>query len=77
MRGYKFSYDNCNRLTNSIYAEREDMSYHLNRYNEEIVTYNANGAIKKIRRRGRKDDGIYGKSMTLQSIFMVINLCLL
>lgn len=46
MRGYKFSYDNCNRLTNSIYAEREDMSYHLNRYNEEIVTYNANGAIK-------------------------------
>lgn len=61
MRGYKFSYDNCNRLTNSIYAEREDMSYHLNRYNEEIVTYNANGAIKKIRRRGRKDDGIYGK----------------
>lgn len=47
MRGYKFSYDNCNRLTNSIYAEREDMSYHLNRYNEEIVTYNANGAIKK------------------------------
>lgn len=61
MRGYKFSYDNCNRLTNSIYEEREDMSYHLNRYNEEIVTYNANGAIKKIRRRGRKDDGIYGK----------------
>lgn len=60
-RGYKFSYDSYNRLTNSTYAEREDMSYHLNRYNEEIAAYSANGTIKKLRRRGHKDDGEYGK----------------
>ena len=62
MRGYKFSYDNSNRLTKSVYAEREDMSYHLNRYNEEIAAYTANGAVRKLRRRGRKDDGEYGKT---------------
>lgn len=61
MRGYKYSYDIYNRLNSAIYAEREDMSYHLNRYNEIVSNYTANGTIKKLQRRGRKDDGEYGK----------------
>lgn len=60
MRGYKFSYDGLNRLLSARYGEREDMSNHLNRYNEDFV-YNANGCIRKLQRRGKKDDGEYGK----------------
>ena len=61
LRGYKFSYDKLNRLTSAQYAEREDMSLHQNRYNEDGLVYNENGGIKKLQRHGRKDDGEYGK----------------
>ena len=61
LRGYKFSYDKLDRLVSAQYAERDDMSHHLNRYNEEGLVYNENGGIKKLQRHGRKDNGEYGK----------------
>lgn len=61
VRGYKFSYDKNNRLIAAKYGEREDLSNHLNRYNEESIWYKYNGGIEKLQRRGRKDDGEYGK----------------
>ena len=32
-----------------------------NRYNEKVVEYTSNGAMKRFQRRGLKDDGEYGK----------------
>ena len=60
MRGYKFEYDACNRLKSATYGEREDMSNAVNRYNELVESYNENGIVERIRRRGLKDDGKYG-----------------
>lgn len=60
-RGYKFTYDGLDRLTEAVYGERDDMSNLKNRYNEKVVQYTCNGAIKRFQRRGLKDDGIHGK----------------
>ena len=66
MRGYKFSYDGLNRLTTAVYGEREDMSNHPNRYDEYVLEYTANGAIKHMQRWGKKNDGVYGKIDNLE-----------
>ena len=60
-RGYKFTYDGLDRLTEAVYGEGESLSDKRNRYNEKVVEYTANGAIRRFQRRGLKDDGEYGK----------------
>ena len=60
MRGYTFTYDGANRLTDALYGERESLYNHKNRYNE-VVRYDANGNITHLERRGKKQDGEYGK----------------
>ena len=60
-RGYKFTYDTQNRLTKGIYGERDGLNNHKNDFNEEILEYYRSGAIKRLQRRGRKNDGVYGK----------------
>ena len=60
-RGYKFEYDGQDRLKDAVYGERENLSDKVNRYNEKVIEYTANGTIKRFQRRGLKDDGEYGK----------------
>ena len=59
-RGYKFTYDALNRLTEAVYGEN-DFSDNLNDYNEKVVEYSLNGMMKRFQRRGKKSDGEYGK----------------
>lgn len=59
-RGYKFSYDGLNRLSEAVYGSA-NFSEHDNRYNEKVVEYSANSMIKRFQRRGLKSDGVYGK----------------
>lgn len=61
VRGYKFYYDQLDRLKEAVYGEREDLTNKENRYNEKVIEYNANGMIKHFQRRGLKDNGEYGK----------------
>ncbi len=60
LRGYKFTYDKLNRLTNSEYGEGISLSTNQGRYNEFIQGYTANGAITKILRNGLMQNGSYG-----------------
>ena len=61
IRGYKFEYDGLDRLKEAVYGETPSLSDKQNRYNEKVIEYTANGAMKRFQRRGRKDDGEYGK----------------
>ena len=58
-RGYKFYYDNLNRLSNAIYGEGSSLTDAANRYNES-VTYDLNSNITSLERHGKKQDGNYG-----------------
>ena len=60
IRGYKFVYDNANRLTDALYGERAKLDNKVNRYNE-VLEYDENGNITNLQRRGLKQDGEYGK----------------
>lgn len=60
-RGYKFAYDALNRLTEGIYGERDGLNNHQNYFNEQILEYYKSGAVKRLQRRGRKNDGYSGK----------------
>ena len=60
IRGYKFVYDNANRLTDALYGERASLDNKVNRYNE-VLEYDENGNITSLQRRGLKQDGQYGK----------------
>lgn len=60
LRGYKFTYDDLDRLTLAEYGEREGLGDKQNRYDERME-YDLNGNIKRLQRRGLKQDGIYGK----------------
>ena len=61
VRGYKFEYDGLDRLKEAVYGETPSLSDKQNRYNEKVMEYTANGAMKRFQRRGRKDNGEYGK----------------
>lgn len=58
-RGYKFTYDNLNRMTNATYGERDNLSDNADHYNETLE-YDINGNIMRLQRRGLKQDGQYG-----------------
>ena len=60
-RGYKFEYDSLDRLKEAIYGEGNSLDDKQNRYNEKVIEYTANGAMKHFQRRGKKDNGEYGK----------------
>lgn len=60
VRGYKFVYDGANRLTSAVYGERTSLDNSVNRY-DEALEYDENGNIKRLQRRGLKQDGKYGK----------------
>ena len=59
-RGYKFTYDGANRLTQAIYGEQDNLGTNTNRYSEKVTEYDKNGNIKKLERRGKMQNGSYG-----------------
>ena len=58
-RGYTYQYDNANRLQNGYYGEGSGLADCKNRYNE-LMTYDQNGNITRIRRYGKTQSGSYG-----------------
>lgn len=58
VRGYKYVYDDANRLTQGLYGEGESLTS-SNKYNES-VEYDAAGNIKTILRYGKVSSGSYG-----------------
>lgn len=58
-RGYKYTYDNINRLQSGIYGENDDLTANPNRYDELIGGYDSNGNITSLKRRGLKNDKVY------------------
>ena len=60
LRGYDFAYDGLNRLEVSTYSEGAGMSQNKNRYSENILSYSANGSIKRLHRYGKKNNGTFG-----------------
>ena len=56
-----FSYDALGRLESAVYGENEGLITNPNRYNETVLEYTENGAIKRFQRRGLKQNNVYGK----------------
>ena len=59
-RGYKFTYDNANRMSRAAYGECESLDNRTGRY-DEMLEYNDNGNITHVWRWGKKQNGKYGK----------------
>jgi RHS repeat-associated protein len=59
-RGYRFSYDSANRLSSTLYGEREALDNKTGRY-DEVLVYDANGNVRHLERRGLKQNGVFGK----------------
>lgn len=59
-RGYRYTYDRFNRLTNSEYGEGYFLQKNLNRFNEQL-SYDANSNITSLVRNGFKQDNTYGE----------------
>ena len=61
LRGYMYYYDALGRLESAVYGENEGLTTNPNRYNETVLEYTENGAIKRFQRRGLKQNNVYGK----------------
>ena len=59
LRGYKFTYDNLNRLTEANYGEGETLTSNTGRFTEKVTNYDKHGNIKGIKRYGKTSSG-YG-----------------
>ena len=56
-------------LRSAVYGERSDLSNKVNRFNESVDEYSRNGSIKHLVRRGKKNDGEYGKIDNLHAYY--------
>ncbi|MDE6481147.1 MAG: hypothetical protein K2L45_12860 [Muribaculaceae bacterium] len=59
-RGYKYSYNDYNWLTEAAYGEGESLGSNKNRYSEKFTSFTRNGGVKELFRNGLKADGTYG-----------------
>ena len=55
--GYDYTYDDLGRMTDARYTSFTKM---ISGYYDEIVSYDANGSITSLQRRGMKNDGTFG-----------------
>lgn len=53
-RGYKFHYDDLNRMTKAEYAEGDNMNQHIGRYTEWAREYTFSNGIRKLERFGKQ-----------------------
>ncbi len=58
-RGYKFTYDNANRLTQGTYGEGDALSSNTGRFNEGME-YDAHGNVTRIIRKGKISSSVNG-----------------
>lgn len=59
-RGYRFTYDQMNRLTDAVYGEGPSLSENTDRYSERGMTYTKNGALTRLLRYGRRNTDDFG-----------------
>lgn len=59
-RGYKFSYDALSRLTDAVYGEGDSLNLNVNRFNEQIMSYDKQGNILGLQRYGQISSTDYG-----------------
>jgi RHS repeat-associated protein len=52
---YEFKYDNLNRLTDANYMEKNTVWTPMNSFNEKGITYDLNGNIQTLSRRGKDE----------------------
>ena len=60
-RGYKFTYDNVNRLTQAVYGEGANLTYNSGRFSESVQYEAASGNIKRVTRNGKNSSNGYGQ----------------
>ena len=60
IRGYKFTYDNLNRLKKAAYGEGNNLSTNSDRFNEEVNSYDKLGNILGLKRYGQTSATGYG-----------------
>lgn len=62
LRGYELSYDQFDRLTTAKYGEGTitSLNQNLNRYTEQVTSYDKNGNILGLKRYGQTGAGTYG-----------------
>lgn len=58
--GYKFSYDDLNRMKDAIYGEGNNLNENSNHFNEQITGYDKNGNILGLKRFGHTSQNDYG-----------------
>lgn len=70
IRGYKFTYDNLNRMKNAEYGEGSTISTNAGRFSENITGYDRNGNITSLQRYGKSSSTAYG---TIDNLTIVYN----
>ena len=59
-RGYKFTYDTANRLTQAVYGEGNTLTSNVNRFSESMQ-YDAHGNVTGVIRYGKSSANSYGQ----------------
>ena len=59
-RGYKFTYDGLNRLSDAVYGEGTSLSSNVGRFTEKVTGYDRNGNILALQRYGQTGASSYG-----------------
>lgn len=59
-RGYRFSYDNLNRLSTATYGEQTALTTNSGRYTEQVTSYSPNSAITALKRYGKMQNNNFG-----------------
>ena len=60
LRGYKYAYDDLNRLTAATYGEGTSISGNPDRFTEKVTSYDKNGNILSLQRYGQTSASGYG-----------------
>ena len=58
--GYRFEYDELSRLTNAVYGEGLSLVDNLDRFSEQVTSYDKNGNILGLKRYGQFSANSYG-----------------
>ena len=60
IRGYKFTYDELDRMLNATYGETASINTNTNRFSENVTAYDKNGNITGLQRYGQTAAAEYG-----------------
>ena len=69
IHGYKFQYDDLNRMTNASYAEGELLNEMVGSFDEQITGYDKQGNILGLKRCGMISDNVYGLIDNLNFVY--------